>query len=70
MANWVVFNNTLAKPVSLAINLDMVKSITPGSVANTVSLDGTLVVGSIAGVMLLTSHTIYPGVQGGPITAG
>ena len=69
MANWIVFTSTAPKPVSLSINLDLVKNISPGSAANTISLDGVLVRGDVATLMLMLNCNHYPGaVQGSPIT--
>jgi len=69
MANWVVFNNSQPKPVNVAVNLDAVKIIQPGTAPNTVSLDGLLVVGTVAQIMMMVGHETYPGVTGAPITA-
>lgn len=69
MSNWVLFNNTAVHPVPLSINLDMVKIMITGTVPNTLSLDGVLVVGSLVQLMLMTQHTVYPGVAGSAITS-
>lgn len=60
MANWVLFTMA-SKPEPVAINLDAVKFILPGRAPDTVSLDGQLVLGSVAGIMLLVQdYKIYP----------
>lgn len=69
MANWVVFTSTDKPPAAAPINLDMVKFIVSGTASNTVSLDGKIVVGTVATLMLMLPHAIYPGVVSGPITS-
>jgi hypothetical protein len=69
MANWIEFITIAAKPVTLAINTDLVRIIQPGQAVHSVALDGVLVVGDFATLMLMLGHTIYPGVPSSPITA-